>query len=217
MSPVRAPAGLSQSTASTQSADGAKPTVEGTSHVTSRASRPSPGANDISQEFGCQWIFSKSENPMDSRVHYFQTNPLWISLGDISKFAARISVFQKGFKAVLPAKVGMWPSKTGHQVHANTTHHVWWEMTAEMFKICQGCISMTNRGQYSRKWKCNPKPVVVLTVGIFRGWCINCCSTVAKKTCWSSDEKPVFFLGRVANILLVLSRELGNFREWSTG
>ena len=44
---------------------------------------------------------------MDSRVHYFQTNPLWISLGDISKFAARISVFQKGFKAVLPAKVGM--------------------------------------------------------------------------------------------------------------
>jgi len=81
MSPVRAPAGLSHSTASTQSADGAKPTVEGTSHVTSRASRPSPGANDISQEFGCrflanlriQWIHTLCSNkPMDFTARHFE-------------------------------------------------------------------------------------------------------------------------------------------------
>lgn len=103
--------------------------------------------------------------------------------------------FRRLLRRFLPAKVGMWPSKTGHQVHANTTHHVWWEMTAEMFKICQGCISMTNRGQYSRKWKCNPKPVVVLTVGIFRGWCINCCSTVAKKLVGHPTKNQCFSWG----------------------
>ena len=43
-SPVRAPSGLNHKTASTQSAPGAKPTLEGTNHVTSCASQLSPGS-----------------------------------------------------------------------------------------------------------------------------------------------------------------------------